>query len=35
MGYPMEKHVYYTEDGYINTIFRIPGPKGFPEGKKN
>ena len=31
MGYPMEKHVYYTEDGYINTLFRIPGPKGFPE----
>ena len=23
--YPMEKHIYTTEDGYINTIYRIPG----------
>lgn len=23
--YPMEKHVYTTEDGHINTIYRIPG----------
>lgn len=28
LGYPLEKHVYYTKDGYINTVFRIPGPKG-------
>ena len=27
-GYPLEKHVYTTEDGYINTVFRIPGKKG-------
>jgi lysosomal acid lipase/cholesteryl ester hydrolase len=24
--------MYTTEDGYINTVFRIPGPKGFKEG---
>mgnify|MGYP000851191654 CR=1 FL=1 len=35
LGYPLEKHVYYTEDGYINTVFRIPGPKGYPEGAPN
>lgn len=28
LGYPLEKHVYTTEDGYINTVFRIPGKKG-------
>jgi len=28
LGYPFEKHVYMTEDGYINSVFRIPGPKG-------
>jgi len=27
-GYPLEKHVYYTEDGYINSIFRVPGRQG-------
>ena len=27
-GYPFEKHKYITQDGYINTVFRIPGPKG-------
>jgi hypothetical protein len=32
MGYPMEKYVYTTADGYINTVFRIPGPKGTKEG---
>lgn len=25
MGYPLEKHVYTTSDGYINTLYRIPG----------
>jgi hypothetical protein len=28
MGYPLEKHVYATKDGYLNTVFRIPGCKG-------
>jgi len=28
MGYPLEKHVYYTQDGYINTVYRIPGKSG-------
>ena len=28
MGYPYEKHIYTTEDGYINTVMRIPGVKG-------
>ena len=28
LGYPIEKHVYYTQDRYLNTVFRIPGPKG-------
>jgi lysosomal acid lipase/cholesteryl ester hydrolase len=28
----MEKHHYVTKDGYINTVFRIPGPKGTKEG---
>ena len=27
LGYPLEKHVYMTEDGYINTVYRIPAPK--------
>ena len=27
-GYPIEKHCYTTEDGYINTVFRISGPRG-------
>lgn len=27
LGYPLEKHVYSTEDGYLNTVFRIPGKK--------
>ena len=27
LGYPLEKHVYTTKDGYINTVYRIPGPK--------
>jgi len=26
--YPIEKHFYTTEDGYINTVFRISGPRG-------
>ena len=29
-GYPLEKHKYHTKDGYINTVYRIPGPKGTP-----
>ena len=28
MGYPLEKHIYATEDGYLNTVYRIPGKKG-------
>ena len=24
-GYPVEVHEYTTEDGYINTLHRIPG----------
>ena len=28
LGYPLEKHTYSTSDGYINTVFRIPGMKG-------
>lgn len=28
LGYPLEKHKYTTDDGYINTVFRIPGTKG-------
>jgi hypothetical protein len=28
MGYPLEKHIYCTADGCINTVFRIPGKKG-------
>ena len=27
MKYPLEKHIYTTKDGYINTVFRISGPK--------
>lgn len=26
--YPIEKHFYTTKDGYINTVFRISGPRG-------
>ena len=25
----MEKHVYFTKDGYINSCYRIPGQKGW------
>ena len=28
LGYPFEMHKYTTQDGYINTCYRIPGPKG-------
>lgn len=28
LGYPLEKHVYKTKDGCLNTVFRIPGKKG-------
>jgi len=31
-GYPFEKHIYVTEDGYINTMHRICGPKGTTPG---
>jgi hypothetical protein len=24
-GYPYEEHEYQTEDGYLNTVHRIPG----------
>ena len=27
-GYPIEKHVVTTLDNYINTCFRISGPRG-------
>ena len=27
----MEKHVYHTKDGYLNSLFRIPGPKGWKQ----
>jgi len=27
-GYPIEQHFYETEDGYINRVFRISGPRG-------
>jgi hypothetical protein len=30
MGYKLEKHNYITKDGYINTVFRIPGERGCP-----
>ena len=33
MGYPLEKHYYTTRDGYINTVYRIPGTKGMKSGK--
>ena len=32
LGYPLERHVYTTKDGYINTVYRIPGPKGSVPG---
>lgn len=28
LGYPLEKHIYTTEDGYLNTVYRIPGMRG-------
>ena len=27
-GFPIEQHFYETEDGYINRVFRISGPRG-------
>lgn len=33
LGYPLEKHVYRTKDGYINTLYRIPGPRGTHPGE--
>ena len=30
-GYPLEMHHYYTKDGFINTVYRIPGVKGTKE----
>lgn len=32
LGYPLEKHIYTTKDGYINSVYRIPGLKGTKEG---
>ena len=29
LGYPFEEHSYTTDDGYVNSIFRVPGAKGF------
>ena len=29
LGYPYQKHQYTTKDGYINSVMRIPGPKGY------
>ncbi len=26
-GYPIEKHFYETKDNYINTVYRISGPR--------
>lgn len=34
MGYPLEKHVYTTADGYINTVYRIAGPAGTKPGQQ-
>ena len=31
LQYQVEKHVYTTEDGYINTVFRICGKKSNQE----
>jgi hypothetical protein len=33
LGYPLEKHQYMTKDGYINSVYRIPGIKGTKEGQ--
>ena len=33
--YPIEKHYYTTEDGYINCVFRINGPKGTKAPENN
>ena len=33
LGYPLEKHTYRTQDGYINTLYRIPGPRGTAPGE--
>ena len=27
-GYPIERHFYETQDGYINCVHRISGPRG-------
>jgi len=32
LGYPLEKHVYRTADGYLNVVYRIPGMKGTKPG---
>lgn len=31
LGYPLEKHEYQTEDGYINTCYRIPGSNSLEQ----
>ncbi|MFO0117584.1 MAG: hypothetical protein ACK521_08215 [bacterium] len=33
-NYPIERHFYETEDGYINSLFRISGPR-FSNPKEN
>ena len=33
--YPIEKHYYNTEDDYVNTVFRINGPKGTNAKENN
>lgn len=34
-NYPAEKHVYKTEDNYINSVFRINGPRGTKAEENN
>ena len=29
-NYTIEKYLYCTKDGYINSVFRIKGPAGTP-----
>ena len=34
-GYPFEQFYYETEDGYINCVHRINGPKGTKTEENN